>query len=244
MEYAIKLESVSKKIGVFSIRNITLKQDSGIVECIPKENIGVVIGEHTYYENLTCIEMAKILSHFYKDWNWEEFDMFMEELNLPMKRKIENLSKGMKVKFSLVCALSHKAKILILDEPTAGLDPSARYALLDELNKMAKKYTMAILFTSHISSDIELIADKIVYIKEGELVDFIDVSIIGEKYVVLRIDNYNDVCRLQSKTIFSKKGECWISVVKKEQLEKYKDIPYVKLEKASLDDIICFMNED
>lgn len=274
MEYAIAIENVSKKLGDFSMDNISfhlefgqilgligkngagkttllklilgiLKKDQGIISTIPKQDIGVVIGEHVYYENLTCLEMAKILSHFYVQWKWDDYAKYMNEFDLPEKKRIEELSKGMKVKFSLVCALSHQAQMLILDEPTAGLDPSARYKLLEELDKISKSHKISILFTSHISSDIELIADKIVYIRSGKLVDFIEVADISEKYISIISDNYDVACTLETPDrIFAKKGENWISVVKREHIQDYSNNPHVKLEKATLDDIICFMNEE
>lgn len=134
MTNVLEVNNVSKKIGNFSLENISftlergqiigiigkngagkttllklileiLTKDNGSIKTIPKQDIGVVIGEHVYYENLSCIEMAKILSHFYKKWNWDDFKKYMQAFSLPLKPKIEELSKGMKSKiFISVCS--------------------------------------------------------------------------------------------------------------------------------------------
>ena len=171
MTNILEVNNISKKIGNFSLENVsfTLEKgeiigiigkngagkttllklileiftaDNGSINTISKQDIGVVIGEHVYYENLTCIEMAKILSHFYKKWNWDDFKKYMQEFSLPFKQKIENLSKGMKVKFSLACALSHKAQLLILDEPTSGLDPESAQKVNQLIRNLAKENGM------------------------------------------------------------------------------------------------------
>lgn len=274
MTNVLEVNNVSKKIGNFSLENISftlergqiigiigkngagkttllklileiLTKDNGSIKTIPKQDIGVVIGEHVYYENLSCIEMAKILSHFYKKWNWDDFKKYMQAFSLPLKQKIEELSKGMKVKFSLACALSHQAQLLILDEPTSGLDPSARYKLLEELHSMANLHNMSILFTSHISSDIEQIANKIIYLKSGKLVDFIDIAMIGKKYTSIKTNDFNVVQDLKQNNIFLfKHGDNWETVVNSSQIDNLSKYKNLSLSKATLDDIICFMAED
>lgn len=144
--------------------------DSGHIDTINKSQIGFILGENAYYENLTITQMAKIVSKFYDNWDDKIFTTYLNQFELNPKKKIENLSKGMKQKFMLACALSHDAKLFILDEPTSGIDPVSRSELLEILQEIISDGERSILFSSHITSDIEKIGDFITFIHKGNLV--------------------------------------------------------------------------
>lgn len=114
--------------------------------------------------------MKNILRPFYKSWNDSSFEKFVKEFELPKKNKIETLSKGMKMKFSLALALSHNAELIIMDEPTSGLDPVFRSELLDILYSIIQDENVSIIFSTHITTDLEKIADYITFINKGKLV--------------------------------------------------------------------------
>ncbi|HHV71832.1 MAG TPA: ABC transporter ATP-binding protein [Clostridia bacterium] len=157
-----------------------LKKDSGEIRIFGmdhlkkereiKERIGFVYDENCFYEELTVSEMKRVVSAFYKNWDDSQFCKYLKEFNLPAKKKIKQLSKGMKMKFALAIALSHQAELLIMDEPTSGLDPVVRNELLDILAWIIQDENKGILFSTHITSDLEKIADYITLIDKGRII--------------------------------------------------------------------------
>ncbi|MBX4258597.1 ABC transporter ATP-binding protein [Clostridium estertheticum] len=135
-----------------------------------KQRIGFVYDENYFYEELNIIEMKNILRPFYKSWNDTLFEKYIKEFELPKKNKIKNLSKGMKMKFSLALALCHNAELIIMDEPTSGLDPVFRSELIDILYNVIQDENVSIFFSTHITTDLEKIADYITFINKGKLV--------------------------------------------------------------------------
>ncbi|HHY90533.1 MAG TPA: ABC transporter ATP-binding protein [Clostridiales bacterium] len=135
-----------------------------------KNRIGFVFDENYFYEDLTILEMKKFVSAVYKNWDENLFTKYLKEFQLPPKKKIKELSKGMKMKFSLAVALSHQAELLIMDEPTSGLDHKARHELLDILSYLMQDENKGVLFSTHITSDLEKIADYITFIQNGEII--------------------------------------------------------------------------
>ncbi len=152
------------------------KQDSGEItyfDNLPvldaKQNVGFVYEDCSYYGHLKIGRMGKIISKFYKNWNQSVFDDYLLRFNLDINKKIDSLSKGMRMKFSLAAALSHKPKLLVMDEPTTGLDPLFRNELLDIFQEYIEDGEKTIFFSTHITSDLEKIADYIYFIDQGEI---------------------------------------------------------------------------
>lgn len=135
-----------------------------------KERIGFVYDEHPFYEELTVEEMKNVIRPFYRKWDEGRFRHYVKEFELPLNRPVKNLSKGMKMKFSLAVALSHDAELFLLDEPTSGLDPLVRAELLDILQTVIQDGDKSVLFSTHITSDLDKIADFITIIHNGEIV--------------------------------------------------------------------------
>lgn len=135
-----------------------------------KNDIGVVLGEVNFYETMTPEQVGKVCGGIYKNWDEKRFKDSLGRMNVAMNKKIKDFSKGMRIKLALATALSHQAKILILDEPTSGLDPVAREEILDEFKAFTANGEGAILLSSHITSDLEKIADDITFIHKGKVV--------------------------------------------------------------------------
>lgn len=133
------------------------------------ENIGVVIDDNVIPENLNIIQVNRIMNDIYEQWDEEKFYRLTEELKLNKDKKIKEYSKGMKMKLSLMVALSHNPELLILDEPTTGLDPVVREQILDMFLDFVQDSSHSILFSSHIMDDLEKIADYIVFLKNGRV---------------------------------------------------------------------------
>lgn len=156
-----------------------LKKDSGEIKIFGKDyiqfekeiknKIGFVYDENQFYEELTIEEMKWVIAPFYENWNENLYKRYIKDFNLPPKKKIKDLSRGMKMKFSLAIALSHDADLLVMDEPTSGLDPVIRSELLEILSQTIQDENKAVFFSTHITSDLDKIADYIVLINDGEI---------------------------------------------------------------------------
>lgn len=156
------LKKDAGEIKVFGLDNV--KNENEI-----KNRIGFVYDENYFYEELTISEMKRIIAPLYKNWSEECFNRYLKEFTLSPKKKIKELSKGMKMKFSLAIALSHQAELIIMDEPTSGLDPLIRNELLDIFSYLIQDENKGIFFSTHITSDLDKIADYVTLINDGEI---------------------------------------------------------------------------
>ena len=134
-----------------------------------KQDIAFSLSEINYYQNVTVEKLTKVTSKFYKNFSYDTFNKLCTHFNIDKSKRLEQLSSGMKVKYSLAVALSHDAKLLILDEPTSGLDPVSRGEITDLFIDLVKDGKRSILFSTHITSDLDKCADHIVYIENGQI---------------------------------------------------------------------------
>ena len=137
------------------------------LEC--KQRIGFSLSELNYYPNRTIRQLMNVTKRFYKQFDEQKFNAACKLFNLDIDKKLEELSSGMKVKFSVAVALSHHAELLILDEPTSGLDPVSRDEILDIFRDIVRNQDRAILFSTHITSDLDKCATDITYIHNGSI---------------------------------------------------------------------------
>ncbi len=135
-----------------------------------KDRIGIVLDGGCFYDELTLSEMKNVIAPAYGNWCEGDFMGYMEQFSLDPKQKIGTLSKGMRMKYALALALSHKAELLIMDEPTSGLDPLVRGQLLSILKDYMGRGGRGVFFSTHITSDLEKIADMLIMIDNGEIV--------------------------------------------------------------------------
>ena len=134
-----------------------------------KEDIGVVFDGISFYETLTPVQVGKILGAAYRRWDDRLYKQYLERFSIPKEKKIKGLSKGMKAKLSIAAALSHRPKFLIMDEATSGLDPVMRDDMLDVFLEFVQDEEHSILMSSHITTDLEKVADYITFIHQGKL---------------------------------------------------------------------------
>lgn len=135
-----------------------------------KQRIGFALSELNYYPNKTIRQLMDVTKRFYKKFDERKFAQMCQMFNLNIDKKLEELSSGMKVKYSVAVALSHNAELLILDEPTSGLDPVSRDEVLDIFREIVKNGERAILFSTHITSDLDKCANGITYIHDGSII--------------------------------------------------------------------------
>ncbi|WP_422485531.1 ABC transporter ATP-binding protein [Gudongella sp. DL1XJH-153] len=157
-----------------------MKRDDGSVKIFGKDNIqhekeikdriGFVYDEAHFYDDLTLEQMKRIIAPFYTRWDEKLYRSYIRNFELDEKMRIKKLSKGMKMKYSLALALSHDADLIIMDEPTSGLDPIFRKEILDILYDIIQDENKSIFFSTHITTDLEQIADYITFINKGKLV--------------------------------------------------------------------------
>lgn len=155
-----------------------IKKDGGTINMLGKkdfdaacrENIGVVFDGNNYPDMLTPKQLGKVFKNIYSSWNRKKYEELLKKFNLPSDKKIKQFSKGMKMKYAVSVAFSHNSKLLILDEATSGLDPIMRDEILDMFLDFIQDDENSILVSSHITSDLEKVADYIVFIHDGKIV--------------------------------------------------------------------------
>ena len=164
------LKSIMNLIHYESGKIMAFGTDMKENELANKQRIGFALSELNYYPNKTIRQLMQVTRKFYKNFDDAKFEQVCKLFNLNIDKKLEELSSGMKVKYSVAIALSHHAELLILDEPTSGLDPVSRDEILDIFREIVKSGDRAILFSTHITSDLDKCASNITYIHDGSIV--------------------------------------------------------------------------
>lgn len=202
-----------------------------------KNHIGVVLDEGLY-DGLTMAEMKSVVAPAYSNWSNKDFTSYMNRFSLDPRKIIGTLSKGMRMKFSLVLALSHNADLLIMDEPTSGLDPLIRNEFLEIMTDYMKRGGKAVFFSTHITSDLDKVADMLILINNGK--------IIFEKEKDALLDNFRLVKGDVKEINESNKGlflnirttDYGFTGITDKPYEVRKRIPDILSEKASIEDIM------
>lgn len=148
-----------------------MEKDFSENELALKQEIGFAFGGVDYYPKSRISNITDVVRRFYSQWDEDTYKTYIKRFAIDEKKKVSELSSGMRVKYSLALALSHRAKLLILDEPTSGLDPVARDDLLDLFQEIIEDGERSILFSTHITSDLEKCADFITYIQNGRIIE-------------------------------------------------------------------------
>jgi len=228
-----------------------LKKDGGEIKIFGKDHIkhekevknriGFVYDENYYYEDLTINSMKNIVASFYSNWDDDKFYQYIKEFDLNPKAKIKTLSKGMKMKFSLAVALSHNADLIIMDEPTSGLDPVFRREILDILYSVIQDDTKSIFFSTHITTDLEKVADYITFINKGKIVFSQAKDDILENYAIVKggLDILNE--NIRKEFIGLRETRVGFEALT-DNVNKIRNLfgDKVLMEKASLEDIMVY----
>lgn len=207
-----------------------------------KQKIGVSLAESGFSSQLSIEDMKHILSKMYREFDRQLFTKQCEKMKLPKKKKMKDFSTGMKAKLKVLTALTHNADLLILDEPTAGLDIEARNEILDLLREyVTYNEKSSILITSHIATDLESLCDDIYLIHDGKMIIHEDTDVILEQYGVLKVSE-EQYGKLDQRAILKSRKEsygyaCFTSDRKFYQ-ENY---PGIVVEKGGIDELILMM---
>ena len=206
-----------------------------------KEDIGVVLDNSFFPEVLNAKDINSIMQSIYKTWDSKLYYDYLEKFNIPITSSIKKLSKGMKKKLEIATALAHKPKLLILDEPTSGLDPVVRNEVLDIFLKFIEDEEHTILFSTHITSDLEHIADEIVFIDNGKVLLNKSKDDILDNYGILKCseEEFNKIDKNDCITYKKNKYNYEILVSDKEKVgKKYKNMV---VDKITLEELMVIM---
>lgn len=207
-----------------------------------REEIGVVLSDSGFSEYLRIKDLIPILQSLYPQFNQSFFLEQVQKFQLPQDKRIKAFSTGMKAKLKMLIAISHEAKLLILDEPTAGLDVIARDELLDLLREyMEKDEGRSILISSHISSDLESLCDDLYMIHDGKIILHEDTDILLSDYGLLKAtdEQYQEIDKQYLMRI--KKENFGYSCLTNQKQYYIENYPQVVIEKGTIDDVIMLM---
>ena len=228
------LKRTSGEVKILGFDNIASEQEA-------KRNLGVVFDSNYFSDEWKISQVEKSVSVFYENWNTQKFSETLKRFHIQPSKKVKELSKGMQMKLMLACAFSYDAKLLILDEPTSGLDPVSRDELLHILSEYIEDGEHSVLFSTHITGDLERAADYITYISYGELFfsggkdEFIDnFRIVKGGCEELSMDLGKKMLGIRH---FSTGFE---ALVKTEDLKQF---AHLNVEPATIDDIVVFTSK-
>lgn len=226
----------SGKISVFG-----LDSETDTIEI--KQRLGVVFDSLYLADHLNVKQIEKQLRPFYKDWSSEEFFRRIKAFELPDNRCVGDFSKGMKMKLMVAVALSHNAEMIILDEPTSGLDPVARDELLDILAEYISDETRGVLFSTHITSDVERIADYVTVLHGGRVLFTGTKDELHERYVVVKGAEEDIAPGLKEKFIgFHSYRNGFDALLPVEYLDSVPEA--LVTEKASIDEVLVYVAKE
>ncbi|MBN2414506.1 ABC transporter ATP-binding protein [bacterium] len=206
-----------------------------------KERIGFVYDNPSWYTHLTLKQIKNLIAPFYRSWDESRFQELITTFGLPLKKRLSTFSRGMVMKSAIAIALSHHADFIVMDEPTSGLDPVFRRELLDLFYEILQSEKKSILFSTHITSDLEKIADFITFILEGTLIFTDTKDNVTENYAIIKgglslVDNLTEgLFKGMRKTAFG--FEALTDNVKEVKKRYGRD---VVVDSASLEDIMYF----
>lgn len=207
-----------------------------------KQKIGVVLSDSGFSGYLAIKDVIPVLSSLYDTFDKEMFLELCRRFDLPMNKKLKEFSTGMKVKLKVIVAITHNARLLILDEPTVGLDVVARDELLNLLREfMERDEDNAILISSHISSDMEGLCDDLYMIHDGQIILHEETDILLSDYAVLKVEE-EQYRKLDKQYLIKVKKESYGYSCLTKQKQFYRDnYPEIVIEKGTIDELIMMM---
>lgn len=227
-----------------------IKRDGGAVRLLGmdnieqekelKEQVGIVFSESHFHNGLRTKDIPKIMKRIYKSWDDEVFEQYRERFKLPLDKTMKEYSRGMSMKLSIAVALSHHAKLLLLDEATSGLDPVVRDEILDIFLDFIQDEEHTVFLSSHITSDLEKIADYIAFIHEGELVFCEPKDELLYNFAVVRCseEEYNGIAK--GYVVGLRKNQFCHEVLIRNRAEFEREYQNLETDRVNIEDIILY----
>ena len=203
-----------------------------------KDRIGIVLDDGCFYDELSLAEMKSVISAAYTSWSEQDFKRYMDMFSLDPRQKINTLSKGMKMKYALALALSHNAELLIMDEPTSGLDPLIRSQLLKTLTEYMGNGGKGVFFSTHITSDLDKIADMLIMIDNGCIVFQEEKDTLLDTYRIVKGDSRSLSTDVRKLFLSISETDFGFTGITKQISEVRSYIPDVMVERPTIEDIM------
>ena len=230
-------------LGPDSGKITVLGKDSQEITAKDKQKLGAALSDSGFSGNLTIQDIISVLEKLYDDFNKNFFMKQVEIFGLPYKKKLKDFSTGMKAKLKVLIAISHQAKLLLLDEPTAGLDVVARNEVLDLIRDyMAEDEERAVLISSHISSDLESLCDDFYMLKDGKIIFHEETDVLLDQYVVLKVDEAQYEKLDKSFILKVQKENYGYACLTNENAFYIENYPQIIIEKAAIDEIVTMLS--
>lgn len=205
-----------------------------------KQDIAFMTGETDYFLKKKVKSISDVVRRFYSRWDHEAYESYLKRFDIDPEKKVEELSQGMRIKYALTLALSHRARLMILDEPTTGLDPVARDDLLELFQELVEEGDRSILFSTHITSDLEKCADFITYIHNGKILESSSRDDLLDSYRIVS-GNEEDLKAVGNRLIAHKKNSFGFSgLIKTEDMQEARNLESAK---PTLDDIMIYYSK-
>lgn len=202
------------------------------------EHIGVVLDQSFFPEILTPMDIHHIMKDIYSTWDADMYFRYMRDFDLPLHKAIKTMSKGMRKKLEIATAFSHHPSLLILDEPTSGLDPVVRSEVLDLFLEFIQDENHAILFSTHITSDLEHIADYIIFLDDGKIILKENRDTLLEEYGVLKCSEKEWKTIDPKDYLAYKKGKYQYELLVTDQKRMKKKYPNMVVDRISLEELM------
>ncbi len=205
-----------------------------------KEDIGVVFDEMGFHDFMTPMDINRMMKNLYNNWDEEVFFGYLQRFSLPRKKKCGAYSRGMRMKLQIAAAMSHKAKLLLMDEPTSGLDPVVRNEILQIFQEFVMEENHTVLLSSHITSDIERIADMVVFIDHGKIVLTGEKDEILERHGLLKCKK-EELSLIDAEDMVSSRQSAFgVEVLVKDRELCRRKYPKMVVEQTTLEEIMIF----
>lgn len=218
--------------------NVAMFKNEGVVPVEEKSKLAVVFDGSNFPDVLNVQTLNNVLKNIYPNWNEEKYFSMISKLDLPKGKKIKDFSKGMKMKLSIIVAFSHNANLMILDEATSGLDPVVRDDILDMLLDFVQDETNSVLVSSHITGDLEKIADYIIFIHKGKLLFNLPKDELMYSYGILKCGE-EEFHKLDKEDIVAyRKQDYSFDVLISDRQGLTKKYPKANIETATIDEIM------
>lgn len=230
------LDIINRDEGEISLFGKPVDKDHAYV----REDVGVVFDEMGFHEFMTAKDINIMMKNIYKKWDEVAFFDYLKKFSLPSKKKCGAFSRGMRMKLQIAVAMSHKAKLLIMDEPTSGLDPIVRNEMIGIFRDFVVEEDHTILLSSHITGDLEKIADEVVFIDGGKIVFSGNKDEILEKHGILKCKK-EEASKVSEALIVGVEKEAYsTSILVNDRHAAAKLYPDMVIEEAALEDIMIY----
>jgi ABC-2 type transport system ATP-binding protein len=230
---------VSRDAGTIEVLGL----DNRAEEVAVKSRIGFIYDVPPFYDDVTLADSARAVGPFYPRWSEARFRQLADRFGVPLRKRFKTVSHGTKMKFALALALSHEADLLLMDEPTAGLDLAFRRELLDELTDVIQDEGRSVLFSTHVTADLERIADYVVMLREGRVAFSLPKDDLRERWGIVRGDGPT-ISRLPAPIVRGRRERTYGTEVLVNDVAAARESAGAGavIDRATLDDVMVFMH--